>query len=742
MLNFSSDPLALGRALMRRWCCLVWVSGLGLLAARAEPGEMTRIADIRALTPSALRMSPPVRLHGVVTLVGEANLSWVVQDESAGIWVSRKETESSGIWQGDLATAAEVRVGSVVELDGVADAGGFSPIVRLRSIRVTGHSGLPAARTLPLAALISGGHQFQLVEAEGLVIESRRSGKRQMLRLDSRQGGFAAEVKVSKALFQKLVGSEVRLTGVASSTYNSRSEFVSMLMRAYGDENVRIVKAAPADPFDVPKVPLGELSPFSPDGHPLHRQRVEGTVTFCSPGSYFYLQDGKTAIRVGTASKDVLRPGERLEASGFVDRTRVVAGMVGAVIRRTGTGVELPPVPIDWPSVEQIFKPFVRGAHDSRHDYDGLLVATQGLLVDLQHLPKGVTRLILSTNGHSDSALLPPMESADDRHKLETLRPGSVVGVTGIAEFDYPANRESAKPMGMSLQLRDFNDFKVLQPAPWWTPQRIQWSLASLLMVIAATALWIVILKRMVASQARHLEETLRTHHNAEIEMKGAREERFRLAADLHDGLQQHLTGATYRLEAAIRRLGDVPADVQEQFAAARAAMERTRSGLRENLLGLRHVEEGPAEFPALLRHAAGQMEHWPKDAVEIVTTGEPFPLSRKVMGSLLMFTQEAVSNALRHGAASRVRVGLNYLSDNLELCVEDDGSGFAPAQASDTSSGHFGLESMRYRLRVLGGAMELASQPGQGTRIIARLARKKAGGENAKPASPQESLS
>jgi len=160
---------------------------------------------------------------------------------------------------------------------------------------------------------------------------------------------------------------------------------------------------------------------------------------------------------------------------------------------------------------------------------------------------------------------------------------------------------------------------------------------------------------------------------------------------------------------------------------------------LRETLFALRKVEEGPAEFPALLRHAAEKMEHWPPGAVEIAASGEPFPLSRHVMGSLLLFMQEAVANALRHGAATRVRVALSYEAASLEMRVEDNGSGFNPEEAGDTATGHFGLSSMRDRLRWLGGTAEIRSQPGEGTTIIARLSRTKAQATQSGDSIPQE---
>jgi signal transduction histidine kinase len=319
---------------------------------------------------------------------------------------------------------------------------------------------------------------------------------------------------------------------------------------------------------------------------------------------------------------------------------------------------------------------------------------------------------------------------------------GARVRLVGVAVIQYAPGYylpELLHPNYVEMLVRNGEDFTLLQHAPWWTAERLTVATAALALLLLGAGVGVILLQRLLRQRTERLEQVMQSHRNSELEMKGARQERFRLAADLHDSLQQHLTGASYRLEAALLRLGEPAPAVQAQFAAARAALERTRTGLRETLFALRKVEEGPAEFPALLRHAVEKMEHWPPGAVEITAAGEAFPLSRHVMGSLLLFMQEAVANALRHGAAKHVRVVLTYESASLEMRIVDDGSGFNPDEAGDTATGHFGLSSMRDRLRWLGGAVEIRSRPGEGTSIIARLSRAKAQATQSGDAIPQE---
>ena len=89
---------------------------------------------------------------------------------------------------------------------------------------------------------------------------------------------------------------------------------------------------------------------------------------------------------------------------------------------------------------------------------------------------------------------------------------------------------------------------------------------------------------------------------------------------------------------------------------------------------------------------------------------------------ALFRIAQEAVSNARRHGAASRVRVSLAVRPDVAELLVVDDGGGFMWAPEFGWSSRGEGLPSMRERAELLGGTIRIESAPGAGTRVAAML--------------------
>jgi signal transduction histidine kinase len=86
----------------------------------------------------------------------------------------------------------------------------------------------------------------------------------------------------------------------------------------------------------------------------------------------------------------------------------------------------------------------------------------------------------------------------------------------------------------------------------------------------------------------------------------------------------------------------------------------------------------------------------------------------------LLQIAREGLSNAIRHSGAPRARLSLRAHDAEAVLSIEDNGQGFDPA--IPPGRGHFGLVNMHDRAASIGGAIEISSRIGGGTRIIVRL--------------------
>jgi len=93
-------------------------------------------------------------------------------------------------------------------------------------------------------------------------------------------------------------------------------------------------------------------------------------------------------------------------------------------------------------------------------------------------------------------------------------------------------------------------------------------------------------------------------------------------------------------------------------------------------------------------------------------------PVSAPVAAQLYRIAQEAVHNAVEHGAAREVRIDLACNQKNMVLTIRDDGRGF---DATNGSNG-MGLRIMRYRAQCIGGACEVRSNRNKGTIVTCRV--------------------
>jgi two-component system NarL family sensor kinase len=192
--------------------------------------------------------------------------------------------------------------------------------------------------------------------------------------------------------------------------------------------------------------------------------------------------------------------------------------------------------------------------------------------------------------------------------------------------------------------------------------------------------------------------------------------ERNRIARDIHDTLAQALTGVVVHMEAA--------KVVVPEESKARTHVIQAHSLARDGLAEARRSVW--ALRPQVLEQ--GGLKQALESLVRGLTAGTAikgectieetcYPLPCDVETNLLRIAQEAFVNALKHAHANAVRVELTFGSQAVSLCVRDDGRGFNPELQRGKG---FGLVGMRERIQSLGGRLTIASQPGQGTEVIA----------------------
>lgn len=199
-------------------------------------------------------------------------------------------------------------------------------------------------------------------------------------------------------------------------------------------------------------------------------------------------------------------------------------------------------------------------------------------------------------------------------------------------------------------------------------------------------------------------------------------EERNRLAREIHDTLAQDLSAIAFQLEAAEALLAQ-QAEPERVRRSVAAALDLARKGLEETRRSVLDLRAAPLEgrtLPAALAALAAEAE---TPAVTFEAEGADAstrtPLPPAVEVGLYRIAQEALQNALRHAAASRVLIRLETFSGGVRLTVQDDGRGFT---AEGPAASRFGLVGMRERAHLLGGSFQVESSPGAGTRVTVEV--------------------
>jgi signal transduction histidine kinase len=192
-----------------------------------------------------------------------------------------------------------------------------------------------------------------------------------------------------------------------------------------------------------------------------------------------------------------------------------------------------------------------------------------------------------------------------------------------------------------------------------------------------------------------------------------AREQR-RIGQDLHDGLGQHLTGTAFMSKALQQRLEaqGVPEAVEagKIVTLVNEAIEKTRELSR----GLVPVVSGADGLMASLQRFAGEVEDLFSVSCQFVCDA-PVLLDDVVAAThLFHIAQEAVSNAIKHGRATRIVITLSALGDTGRLAIQDNGVGISRVP---TSTSGMGLHIMEYRAGMIGGSLDVTRESrGTGT--------------------------
>lgn len=197
-------------------------------------------------------------------------------------------------------------------------------------------------------------------------------------------------------------------------------------------------------------------------------------------------------------------------------------------------------------------------------------------------------------------------------------------------------------------------------------------------------------------------------------------EEKIRLGRDLHDGIIQSLYAAGLTIESArsVARTDAVEAD--RLLEQTRQNLNRAIRDIRSYIAGLTPDTLRQTTFADALGEVITELGAAREVRFEFkIDDSATSQLAPAQTTEALQIAREAISNALRHGAATHIVVRLHPGDGAVCLLVQDNGRGFDSARTS--TAGH-GLANMQARAERLGGSVRLESAPAQGTRVVLTL--------------------
>ena len=506
-----------------------------------------------------------------------------------------------------------------------------------------------------------------------------------------------------------IIDAEVRIEGVAVALFNQRGEFIAPKLAVYDESDITVLKRPPADPFAGPKAALARIASYRPLPEKGRRLLTEGTVIHTAPGRFSYLQEQAIGVRVETTQNTPLTVGDRVEVAGFLKRGEPAAGLIEARYRKIGTTGHPQPFEVEPDAlVSRLNRNLLDSLVIPPGDYEGCLVSFPARFLGMNPSSDG-GHLMLATGNSTLTAWADAATFAATRR----LAPGSELHVTGVAsiqQIDKPdISHQLEQPVlgKLELFLRSQADVRVLRSASWWTPWRLSLALGTVATLAALATTWAVMLRRQVRRQLTVIE--------GQLQLEAATEERKRIAQEFHDTLEQDLAGIAMRLDVAAERARDNAS--RAVLESQRALLERLRSDTHDFLWDLRDPTRHDGSLQESLEEQVAYAGSLGKVALRFHGNGVTARVSPFVQHHLLRIVREAVANAVKHAAATRIDVILSLQGGAATVDVHDDGQGF-DVEARGSMPGHFGVRGMRERARRINATFTIDSSPGSGTAI------------------------
>lgn len=401
---------------------------------------------------------------------------------------------------------------------------------------------------------------------------------------------------------------------------------------------------------------------------------VRGVVILTAP--MLFVEDSTGGVSIPQPNAPPLKVGDAVEVTGEVHPGDFSSTIEHATVQVLWAQAPMPPAS-------------VTAAQASTGKFDATFIEVQGRLTGKERGPGNTLVLDLDEGPQSFRAIINQRSSES---LFRRLKPASSLRLRGICIVD-PAFTKNLTPF--VLLLRSNEDLEVLAGPPWWSAGNvIAIAVASLLLALLTIVLY---------------------HHIEQSRLRAILDERERLAHEIHDTLAQSFAGIGFQLQAIRNALSEEMTPLHQQLELASTLVRHSHEEARRSIATLR-IENLESEdiLSALVLCARRMVEG---GSVQVVSEklGDHRSLPLRIADTLFRIGQEAIANAVRHAHPATLIIRLKYNAHSACLEIEDDGLGFVQGG----SQLGFGIRGMRRRAQSISAALQIDSNPGEGTRII-----------------------
>jgi signal transduction histidine kinase/CheY-like chemotaxis protein len=445
---------------------------------------ITRIGVIKKLAPDEAATKLPVRLRGVITSVNPVLLDGFLQGESGAIYLEQNE-----FLRGKA-------IGDLVEVTGVTDPGGFSPVVMVEGLEVVGKSPLPTPKPATAVGLALGRFDAERVVIQGTV-RSFQTGSDGSIDMSlSLPDGFVQVDILGRSVDRlpaRLRGARIRIEGIVTSGFNDLRQATHARILSTPADDLQVLEPGPENPEALPVSLANRLLWYDPDRVENELTRIRGIVTAVLTRKSLFLQDESGGVLVRNVNSMDIQPGTWLELLGSPRAENSAVVFAVDEYREIGRGDLPEPIPMNDKTLA-----------DPRNDRRR--VSLEGKVLTVRH-SFTLGRIEIAFEFGTVSVVA---DAPSTFIKAVEIPVGSRIRVRGVLDNHARANRDF---QGISVHLADLNDLEILE-APPTNPLRLLLLTVAGLGTVGVVALgWGLTLRRQVKARTSAL-----TRSNTELQ--------------------------------------------------------------------------------------------------------------------------------------------------------------------------------------------------------------------------------